>query len=189
MNIEQRAETVSKYTTVLNIITSMENRLLWSELLYLFLNIIIIFAASGLSVYSDSVAVGEIAHPMKSKYIVMVLFVIGEFVCLYWVISSMRIQLKLKLRYFQARTIERKLDMPGEAMISDESVFFNPTIGYVESFDKQEKVVYPREGAVRMDGFAGSAKPRHLTWVLPALFFFIYILFFIGSIIKILSSM
>lgn len=175
----------STYLTLLEIITSLENRLLLSEFIYLFLNISMIITTTVLFFYFKITFGANIVNKIFNgafdpSYIFLIFIVIGEFSCVYWVISSMKIQLKLKLRYFQARAIERKLDRPGESIITDESMFFNPKIGSLKSFDNQEEVSFPREGAVRMDGFAGSAKPRHLTWFLPSFLFFIYTLLFVG---------
>jgi hypothetical protein len=92
------------------------------------------------------------------------------------VASSPRAQLKLKLRYFQARYLERKLNCKGEYIISDESLFFNPEIRKVESSDGKETVFYPTEGPSRMDGFIGAARPRTLSLMMPFWFFIIYLL-------------
>jgi len=101
---------------------------------------------------------------------------IGILINAYWTVSSTILQLKLKLRYFQARYLERKLDSSGEYIISDESFFFNSEIRKVESPDEKETVFYPTEGFLRMDGFIGAAKPRFLSLMMPFLFFIIYLL-------------
>jgi hypothetical protein len=103
----------------------------------------------------------------------------------YWLAFAMRVQLRLKLRYFQARVLERKMDSIGENIYSDESVFFEPSIRCVESPDKKETVHYPTSGFSAMDGFVGAAKPRYFSWLLPCLFIFIYWIIFILIITKI----
>ena len=102
-------------------------------------------------------------------------FALGMFVCVLWITSSMRLQLKLKLRYFQARYLERKMDSAGENFCSDEGIFFNPEIRKIESPDKKELLQYPVKGLSRMDGFIGAAKSRYLNWILPSIFFFFYL--------------
>jgi hypothetical protein len=172
--------TLRKYLALLKMISTMESRLSWSEFIYLFLNLIVLFFTIGLIFYLKC---DQVIFPSFIRSISPLLcIVVGEALCVYWVISSMRIQLKLKLHYFQARSLERKMDSPGEYIISEEFIFFDSNIRLIESFDKKETVEYPSTGTVRMDGFAGAAKPRHLSWILPALFFLIYCIFFIWTI-------
>jgi hypothetical protein len=105
------------------------------------------------------------------------------FLCVFWIAFAMRLQLKLKLRYFQARYLERKMDSVGENFYSDEDIFFNPKIRNIESPDKKELLQYPVRGLTRMDGFIAGAKPRHLTWILPSIFFILYLLTFINIVV------
>ena len=180
------SDTLKKYLSVLHTITKVENRLTWSEFTYIFLNLFVLFFIIGLNLYMHS------NPPLYTSFLgvlaTMLCIVVGETLCIYWVISSMRIQLKLKLRYFQARALERKMDNPGEFIVSEEYIFFDRNIKQIESFDTKETVHYPSTGAVRMDGFAGSAKPRHLSWMLPSLFFLIYCIFFILTIFRIFTA-
>ncbi|MBF0591280.1 MAG: hypothetical protein HQL02_04255 [Nitrospirae bacterium] len=162
--------TNKKYISLMQTILAIENRLVWSELAYLTLNIAIVFFSIGLLSYAAGKRDTHIIYIS-----VLFILVIGEFLCVYWIIASMKIQMKLKLRYFQARFLERKQGIRGETFFSDESSYFNPSIGYVESPDRRERVDYPSTGAIRMDGFAGAAKPRHLSWVMASVIFFIYI--------------
>jgi hypothetical protein len=67
------------------------------------------------------------------------------------------------------------MDSAGENFCSDESIFFNPEIRKIESPDKKELLQYPVKGLSRMDGFMGAAKSRYLTWILPGIFFFFYL--------------
>ncbi|MBF0458554.1 MAG: hypothetical protein HQK99_11755 [Nitrospirae bacterium] len=163
-------KTNDKYSLLVKSILTIESRLMWSEFAYLVLNISIILFSIGLLSYAAGKAD---AHVVQMS--VLFLSVIGEFICVHWLISSMKHQMKLRLRYFQARFLERKQGITGETFLSDESLYFNPSIGYVESADKVERVEYPSKGATRMDGFAGSAKPRLLTWLMVSAIFFMYV--------------
>lgn len=175
--------TLKKYLALLRLISAVENRLAWSELIYIFFNLIVLFITISLMFY---LRINQSLFSSVLGLISSMLFVIvGETICIYWVISSMRIQLKLKLRYFQARAMERKMDSPGEYIVSEEYIFFD-TNAKLESFDKKETVQYPTTGAIRMDGFAGSAKPRHLSWILPTLFFLIYCSLFLWNFLNII---
>ena len=179
---DDNSGTLQKYLTLLNIICAIENRLTLSELAYTFLNIIVLFFIGTLIYFKD------IAALFSGALSLMLCIVIGEFLCVFWVISSMRMQLKLKLHYFHARSLERKMNSPGEYLKTDEYAFYDSDIRRVESFDKKETAEYPSTGAVRMDGFAGSAKPRHLSWIMPALFFMIYCVFFIQVLLRLFST-
>ena len=92
----------------------------------------------------------------------------------------MRLQLKLKLRYFQVRFLERKLNRAGEFIFSDESLFFSQKTREIKSPDGKETVSYPTKGFLRMDGFAGAAKPRYLSLLMPSMFFAFYLITFCG---------
>lgn len=164
------AVTNDKYSLLMRSILTIEHRLMWSEFAYLVLNILIILFSIGLLSYAAGKADTHVIHLS-----VLFLAVIGEFICVHWLISSMKHQMKLRLRYFQGRFLERKLGIAGETFLSDESLYFNPSIGYVESADKIERVEYPSQGATRMDGFAGAAKPRLLTWLMVSAIFFMHV--------------
>jgi hypothetical protein len=97
--------------------------------------------------------------------------------------------MKLKLHYFQARYLERKIGSEGEYFFSDEDIFFDREIRKIESPDKKEIVQYPTKGLSRMDGFLGAAKPRYLTWILPGIFFLLYLLIFIDTLVEIISAL
>ena len=164
--IEQKEQTVQKYLLLMNMICVMENRLFYSQMVYLIINIFIFF--------SSTISLNG-GRSLGSPY-VLFWFVIGMFVCAFWIASAMRLQLKLKLRYFQARYLERKMDSAGENFCSDENTFFDPKIWKIESPDKKELLQYPVKGFAWMDGFLGAAKPRYQTWMLPSIFFFLYLL-------------
>ncbi len=162
---EKAQQTVQKYLVLMKVICIMETRLVRSEMVYLIINIFI-FLSSTMFLNRKG---------LLSNSLVLFWSVLGMFVCIFWVTSSMRLQLKLKLRYFQARYLERKMDSAGENFYSDESIFFNPEIRKIESPDKKELLQYPVKGLIRMDGFIGAAKSRYLTWILPSIFFIFYL--------------
>jgi hypothetical protein len=154
----------------------MEDRLRWSELVYLSLNIFVfLFTVIFIHIMLD-----------KDNYYLTYIDLALIFSCIfvgmsinaYWTTSALRVQLKLKLRYFQARSMERKLDSVGEHIYTDESIFFNPDTRSIESYDKKESLLFPTSGFMRMDGFIGSAKPRFFTLLFPCIFISIYWLVF-----------
>jgi hypothetical protein len=173
-----------KYLALLNIIDQIQHRLQSSELVYIFLNLLVFFPSFFLtvSVFGRS----DYAPPPSFILFILFSFVIGMIINAYWTVSSIRLQLKLKLRYFQARNLERKHNESGEFFISDEARYFNPEIGMVESFDGKETIFYPKKGMLRMDGFIGSAKPRHLSLLTPSIFFIIYIASFYSIVYSVL---
>jgi hypothetical protein len=161
-----------KYLALISIIEQIQHRLQWSELMYIALNLFVFFP----SIFFISNVVNRQNH--LPVLFILFGFVIGMIINSYWLVSSIRLQLKLKLRYFQARNIERKYNYTDESFISDEDRYFNPRIGTVESFDGKETIFYPNKGMLRMDGFIGSAKPRYLSIMIPSIFFIIYIVSF-----------
>jgi hypothetical protein len=166
---EKAQQTIQKYLLLMKMICIMENRLVRSEIVYLVINIFIFF--------SSTMFLNR--EGFFGNYFLLFWFALGMFVCVLWITSSMRLQLKLKLRYFQARYLERKMDSAGENFCSDEGIFFNPEIRKIESPDKKELLQYPVKGLSRMDGFIGAAKSRYLTLILPSIFFFFYLVTFI----------
>jgi hypothetical protein len=177
---EKTEQTVQKYLLLMNMIGTMEDRLLRSEMVFLIVNIFIFFTSTiSLNILEPFGS----SYFYISNYFFLFWLVIGMFVCVFWIASAMRLQLKLKLRYFQARYLERKIDSAGENFCSDEDIFFDPKIRNIESPDKKELLQYPVKGLTRMDGFIGAAKPRHLTWMLPSIFFILYLLTFISIVL------
>ncbi len=162
---ENAQQTVQKYLLLMKMISIMENRLFRSDIAYLVINIFI-FLSSTMSLNRDG---------FFDDTFLLFWFALGMLVCVLWITTSMRLQLKLKLRYFQARYLERKMDSAGENFCSDEGIFFNPAIRKIESPDKKELLQYPVKGLGRMDGFIGAAKSRYLNWILPSIFFFFYL--------------
>jgi hypothetical protein len=163
---EKAQQTVQKYLLLMKMICIIENRLVRSEMVYLIINIFIFL----------STTISPNREGFFGNFSVLFWSALGMFVCIFWITSSLRLQLKLKLRYFQARYLERKMDSAGENFCSDESIFFNPEIRKIESPDKKELLQYPVRGFSRMDGFMGAAKSRYLTWILPSIFFFFYLI-------------
>ncbi len=182
-DIKTSRESTKKYLAVISLIDRIENRLRWSELAFILMNLIVIFITmSFLAAVLD-----DTGQPLNPIFMLFIFFshAIGISINAFWAASSTRLQLKLKLRYFQARYLERKLNRKGEYIISDESIFFNPKIRKVESPDGKETVFYPTEGFLRMDGFIGGAKPRILSLLMPLLFFIIYL----SSLISFISML
>jgi len=173
---ENKAHTESfkTYLTIASIIEAIENRMKWSELIYIFMNL----SVFAMVIISVAITTKETGQPVKPIHLNLIFSCLAIGICIntFWVASSMRLQLKLKLRYFQARYLERKLNRDGEYIFSDESLFFNPEIGEVKSPDGKETVLYPKEGILAMDGHIGSAKPRTLSLVMPLMFFIIYLI-------------
>ncbi len=166
----------SKYIALISIITRTEDRLRWSELVYLSLNILVFFFLISF-VSSLTQKTGYLLTYMDIA-MAFIYIVIGMSINAYWIAFAMRVQLRLKLRYFQARAMERKLDISGEHLFSDESIFFDPEIRQLQSADNKETLKYPSAGLTRMDGIIGAAKPRHFSWLIPCMFIFIYWLIF-----------
>lgn len=165
--------TVQKYLGLMNMISALESRMTRTEMIYLIANIFVFFVST-LSLPR--------AQFFSYSYVLFWL-IIGMFLCVFWIASTLRVQLKLKLRYFQARFLERKMDSEGENFFSDEGTFFNPKIRQLESPDEKELLEYPGKGFLRMDGLFGAAKPRHLTWILPSVFFSFYLITWISFLI------
>lgn len=175
-NVEQKTgtdvkNTTRKYLALMAVISVMENRLVWLELVYLSLNVLFfLFAVKFIPALLDK------TNALININVVIILFclIIGIAVNTHWIASAMRTQLKLKLRYFQARFLERKLNCPGEYIFSDEANFFDPDIRHLESPDEKEILKYPASGLIRMDGLIGAARPRFFSWMMPSLFIIIY---------------
>ena len=124
--------TVQKYLGLMNMIATIENRMVRSEMAYLIVNIFIFFIST--------LALRQ-AQFFGYPYVLFWL-VIGMYVCTFWIATSLRLQLKLKLRYFQARYLERKMDAAGENFFFDEGLFFNPAIRKIESPPKRKRWVF-----------------------------------------------
>ncbi len=181
-NYNESMETpTQKYQVIVSLIEGIESRLKWSELFFISLNILLFFLfVLGIRPILDNIEM------IITPFDILAFFAcitIGLTINAYWAASAMRLQLKLKLRYFQARILERKIDRSGESFYSDESLFFNPKIHRVESPDGKEAVDYPTKGFLSMDGFVGAAKPRVLSLLMPLVFFTIFIAILITTVL------
>jgi len=183
---EKTQPSVQKYLFLMKMIHTMENRLVHSEMVCLIINLFIFFTAI---ICLNLVKYFSSSYFYLSFHYLLFWLTIGMVVCLFWTSSAMRLQLKLKLHYFQARYLERKMDSAGEYFFSDEDIFFDREIRKIESPDKKEIVQYPMKGLSRMDGFIGAAKPRYLSWILPSIFFVLYLLIFIDTLVDIISAL
>jgi hypothetical protein len=186
MEEEARSDqgTLAIYLRLTDTINEHQSRLVWSELIFIALEVAIFFACV-LQVIrlgdSPAQTVGTI-----SSAAVLLSLVVGMAVSGYWVAYSMRLQLRLKLRYFQARHLERKLGGVGEAIFTGDA-HFNKDMTELESPDGVESIVYPRKGALRMDGLFGGAKPRVLSALMPGLFFILFVTFFVWILVGYLA--
>ena len=167
-----------KYTALISIISSIEARLGYSDLFYLFMNVFILLFIFTFTSYLIRTSVYTLIF--IDLAFIFSCIIVGIAINIYWIVFAMRIQLKLKLHYFQVRYMERKMNCEGACIYSDETAFFNPELRMLESPDNKETLYYPTSGASRMDGFVGSLKPRHFSWLLPCLFILIYwVVFFL----------
>jgi hypothetical protein len=180
---QKEDNTIHKYVALMATINETEKRLGLADLIFLSLNLFMML----FTIHFISSLLQRTFSALSSIELLLILFclVIGMAICVYWAAYAIRIQLKLKLRYFQARFLERKMDCTGECIFSDESVFFDPETRQIDSPDKKETLLYPTEGLTRMDGFIGAAKPRYFSWFMPILFFAMYWVIFIWIIIKV----
>ena len=183
---EKTQQSVQKYLLLMKMICIMETRLIRSEMVYLMINIFIFFTST---ICLNLVKFFGLSYFYLSVHYLLFWLAIGMFLCVSWIASSMRLQLKLKLRYFQARYLERKMDSAGESFCSDKSIFLNRETRKIESPDKKEVLQYPVKGLARMDGFLGAAKPRYLTWILPSIFFILYLLTFINTLFDVILAL
>jgi hypothetical protein len=174
---ETNTDSIEKYKALISLISRTEDRLRLSELVYLFLNIIVMLYT--ISFVSGLVHKIDYVMTYIDYSLIFLCITGGMSINVYWSAYAMRVQMKLKLRYFQARSLERRFNSIAEYIFSDECIFFNPEIHRLESFDKKETVTYPTRGSLRMDGLIGSIKPRYFSWLLPTMFVFIYATIFI----------
>jgi len=180
---KSNSETIKKYMALMFLINESEKRLNLSELFFLLLNLAVaLFSINYISTFI--VISADYVMQTFNIFFVLCCFAFGISICSYWITFSMRLQLKLKLRYFQARYMERKMDSAGEFIFSDEAPYFSPLIHKLESPDNKETLLYPSSGALRMDGFAGNAQPRHLSLFMPSVFIVIYLAMTLGVILK-----
>lgn len=185
MTEDKGQATTMKYLDLMKMISIMENRLVRTETVYLILNVFIFFISIIWLILLRSSDFLHLSKYLGSSFLLFWL-VVGLFICILWITFAMRLQLKLKLRYFQARYLERKMDVAGESFFSDEEIFFNRKIRKIESLDEKELLEYPSKGFTAMDGFIGAAKPRYLSWILPILFTALYLVAFFYALFSIM---
>jgi hypothetical protein len=154
----------------MTMISSMQTRLLWAELVFLALDLGVFLSAALFLLLNYG---HERFLPIDFA-VLCFLLAIGMAISTYWITYCMRLQLKLKLRFFEARYIERKMDAIGENFLTDEEVF-NKDHRRIESPDGMESMTYPHS----LDGFMGGAQPRQLTWYISGVFFVTYVILFI----------
>ena len=177
--------TLDIYLQLVRTVDEQQARLAWSELAFTVLEVAIFFACgSQLVRFGNNPA--ETVGTLRSAVVLSGL-AIGMAVSAYWITRAMRLQLRLKLRYFQGRYLERKLAGLGEDILGAEARF-NKDLTSLESPDGVETIVYPQEGPLRLDGFFGSARPRVLSVVMPGLFFAIYSALFAWVLVAILAA-
>ena len=92
--------------------------------------------------------------------------VTGMLLTLAWLAGGMRIQMKLKLRYFQARYLERELGLANNGIYKDEGSFFGKE-RELKSPDGTKTLRYPKN----LDGFFAKINPSIWEWFLPLIFF------------------
>lgn len=152
--------TIRKYLLLTRTINTMQLRLALLETIYLLVDVLVLL----FTIYYMSILSKRGLHnaaPMELSFVYF-LVTLGISICAYWIISSMRLHMRLKLRYFQARALERKLGAEGEYLFTDEE-HFNHENQSLTSFDGKETIHYP----ANMDGVIASAKPRVLTVYMP----------------------
>lgn len=173
--VESKYSALQIYLRLTDTINEHQSRLVWSELAFIAIEvgifIVCLFQVMRLGDRPEQ-KVGTITSAA-----VLMTLVVGMAVGAYWVAYSMRLQLRLKLRYFQARYLERKLGGVGEDIFAGDARF-NKDMTSLESPDGVETIVYPRKGALRMDGIFGGAKPRVLSVLMPAMFFILFLALF-----------
>lgn len=184
-NEKTMERTNAKYMALLTEISNLEGRQNWAGLLCIFLNCLIVIFSTQFVLLIIEKGLNHISQIELGS--VLFVPVMGIGVCFYWSAYLTRLQLKLKVHYFQARYLERKTSIAGECFISDQSKFFNPTIHELQSPDGKELLIYPATGPNRMDGFIAGTRPSLFSLIMPALFTIIYILLIIGMVIELAS--
>ncbi len=179
---ELRDGTLAIYLRLTDAINAKQAQLVWSELVFIVIEtgvfFLSIFQIARLLEEGRSQGVGALSVAM-----VLMGLVIGMAVSCYWIAYAMRLQLRLKLRYFQARFLERKLGGIGEDIFSGDGRF-NKDMTSFESPDGEETASYPKEGTMSMDGIFGGAKPRRLSWYMPLMFFVLFATLFIRIVVQ-----
>lgn len=163
---------MERYKILIKIITRTEDRLRILDFAYISLNVFVLLFV--ITFISHLVRQINYILTYMDYALIYLIILTGISINVYWIAFVMRIQLKLKLRYFQARALERNFNTPGENMFSDENIFFDPAVRRLESSDGKEILEFPTKGFTRMDGALGDLKPRHFSWLLPLCFIAVY---------------
>ncbi len=168
--------TERKYLALMSMVSEMERRLNRSELTFLFFNIVIF----GFVVVFLSPVKQHLASTMTSLDLMLVLFclIVGMTVSTYWTSFASRLELNLKVKYFQLRYFERKMSREGENIFSGLRPFFSPGIGKLECPDQKDILSFPMGHIFSIDGKLGSIQPKHISLFVPFLFFIIYVFIF-----------
>lgn len=168
--------TLEIYLRLFDAIHEHQSRLAWSEIVFIVLETVIFLAGvAQLTRIGDRPA--ETADTIATAAILTTL-AIGMVVGAYWIGYASRLQLRLKLRYFQARYLERKLGGVGEDVLSGDARF-NKDVTELESPDGEEIIVYPHGASRRASGLLESTRRRLPSVVTPVLFFMIFSALFV----------
>lgn len=102
--------------------------------------------------------------------------VIGMFASAVWIALTMRIQMMLRLCYFHLRQVERQIGLSPCGIFSAADRYWEGEP--VKSLDSAETLHYLK-GA---DGRIGRIPSRLLSWMMPLLFFTVFLYLLIGLI-------
>jgi hypothetical protein len=183
-----KPRTAENYFSLISILNGIEKKVMWSEIVYISLNIAMLFYLGVIS--SHPVPDAEDAMYPFHLTVFFLILVTGCSLCAYWAASSMRLQLKLRLLYFHLRYLERKMTDMDLHYFLDLNLYFDLSgDGKVTSPDGKEEITYPRIGILRMDGLFGSAKPRHFSLLMPCFFCLIYVFVFVWRFYYFLNSL
>jgi hypothetical protein len=172
------ADTTSKYLSILDNISQMQARLLWAEIVFLALDVgVFLFIVNQIMGLKSSPGM---QLPPIGLTLIFFCIAVGLMISTYWITFILRAQLKLKLRFFQARYLERKLGAEGEHFLTDE-VSFNKQSQILKSPDGVETVTYPKS----LEGRLGSTRSWHLSSFMPTFFAALYFLIFIWAVFEI----
>ena len=168
--------TLEIYLRLFDAIHEHQSRLAWSEIVFIALETVIFLAC-----IAQVTRIGDLpADTVDTIGIAAVLMslAIGMVVGVYWMGNVSRLQQRLKLRYFQARYLERKLGGVGEDVLTGDSRF-NKDSTTLESPDGKETIVFPLGLSSQSQNPLASARRRLLSVVAPAVFFMIFAALFV----------
>ena len=178
-------KTLSIYLRLFDAIHEQQARLAWSEIVFIIVEVVIFLACiSQITRIGDRPA--ETADTIGFAAILTTL-ALGMMVGVYWIGYASRLQLRLKLRYFQARYLERKLGGVGEDVLTGDTRF-NKDTTTLESPDGEETIVFPYGASVQPSGVLESSRRRLLSVVTPSIFFVIFGALFVWMLVTYLSA-